>query len=483
MAPKLPPAAQEYLAQTKEMLGELSKRLKEKVRLYSERVEETVQRMTVHHENMDFFGDLEAATVLQPRLSASLLLGVVALSMFVLLIWASLAKIERVASGSGRIIPSSQVQMVQSLEGGIISEILVREGQQVSRQQTLLAIDNTQAMSKYNEDRSKHLSFMAAMARLESELNDQPEIQFPEEVLKEAPQLAASEMTTKRTRAESLASSTGIFQSQIDQKEQEVLELDARVSQLERSYKLAVDEAKILEPLVQKGVASKLELIQLQRQINDAQGALSGARQGLLRAKSGVDEARQRLEEKRNAFRSEAQAQYNEIRLNYSALSEAIKSTHDRLVRTDLKSPVDGTIKQIFVTSVGGVIKPGEDVIAIVPSDDSLLVEAKIRPSDIAFLHPGQIANIRVTAYDSSVFGSLKAKLEHISADSILDEKGESYFKVDLRTQGSLVKDGVALPMIPGMTAEVDIVTGQRTILEYLLKPVFMAKERAMRER
>ncbi|RAU20103.1 HlyD family type I secretion periplasmic adaptor subunit [Paramagnetospirillum kuznetsovii] len=450
---------------------------------FRSQAEDMAHRSHVRRGNRDFMSELNAAVTLAPRLSASILLFAVLGSVFALLLWAGLAHVERVASGQGRVIPSSQVQMVQSLEGGIVAEILTQEGQSVHKGQVLLVIDDTQALSKYKEDRAKYLSLLAASARLEAEVEGRNQANFPSELIVEAPQLVTSERELLRAHVDSVTSSVAILNSQIDQKQQEVRELEARISQLEQSRRLAAEEAHILEPLVEKGVSSRMELIQLKRQINDIEGTLAGSRQGIVRARSAVEEARQRLDERRTDLRSESQGQLSDVRNNLAALSEALKSTHDRLRRTEMRSPVEGTVKQVYVTTVGGVIKPGQDVIAIVPREDSLLVEAKIKPNDIAFIHPGQPAKVRVTAYDYAVYGALEAKLEHISADSIIDEKGESYFKVNLRTEGALTRAGEPLPIIPGMTAEVDVVVGKRTVLEYLLKPIFRAQEKAMRER
>jgi adhesin transport system membrane fusion protein len=453
------------------------------VRRLLARGEAFAHRLDLREENRDFMGELDAAVALSPRLSASILLFAVVAALAALLLWAGFATVERVASGQGKVIPSSQVQLVQSLEGGIVGDILVREGQAVRKGDVLLIIDDVQALAKYKEDRAKYLALQAARARWEAEAEGRNRAVFPDEVAAEAPQAVAAERELLRAHADNLASGIAVFASQIEQKQQEVRELEARIAQLDQGRKLAAEEARILEPLVEKGVSSRMELLQMKQKQNEIEGSLAGSRQAVVRARAAVEEARRRMNERTADFHATAQGKLTDVKNELAALSESIKSTQDRVRRTELRSPVDGTVKQVTITTIGGVIKPGQDVIAIVPREDSLLVEARIKPNDIAFLHPRQHAKVRVTAYDYAVYGSLDATLEHISADAIADEKGESFFKVNLRTEGALSKAGEALPIIPGMTAEVDIIVGKRTVLEYLLKPIFRAQEKAMRER
>ncbi|MEO5375870.1 MAG: HlyD family type I secretion periplasmic adaptor subunit [Alphaproteobacteria bacterium] len=438
---------------------------------------------SVREENREFMSELNAAVSLSQNASSIVLVLAIGAALLALLVWAGFATLERVASGQGRVIPSSQVQIMQSLEGGIVGEILAREGQMVHKGDPLLIIDDTQALSKYKEDRARYLGLLAMRTRLEAEVVGRTEVTFPEEVVAEAPKLVATERDLLRAHVDSLASSIAVFTSQFQQRQQEVRELEARISQLERSRKLSAEEARIMEPLVEKGLASRLKLIQIKRQANEVDGTLASSRQAIIRARLAVEESQRKIGERQGEVRSSAQGKLSEVGNELAALSEALKSTRDRLRRTAMNAPVDGTIKQLYVNTVGGVIKPGQDVIAIVPREDSLLIEARLKPNDIAFIHPSQHAKVRISAYDYAVYGSLNATLEHISADSIIDEKGESYFKVNLRTEGALTKAGEILPIIPGMTAEVDIIVGRRTVLDYLLKPIFRAQEKAMRER
>jgi adhesin transport system membrane fusion protein len=240
----------------------------------------------------------------------------------------------------------------------------------------------------------------------------------------------------------------------------------------------------ITRPLAARRVVSKIELLQLERQVNDLAGELDSTRLAVPRIESALEEAERRIEERGLSFRAEAQRELNAVQAEATALAEAITASADQVKRTEVRSPVRGTIKRLLVTTVGGVVQPGEDLVEIVPLEDTLLVEAQVRPADIAFLHPGQLAKVKVTAYDFSIYGGLDGVVEDISADTITDERGESFYRIRVRTDdNALEHNGETLPIIPGMTTQVDILTGEKTVMDYLLKPILKAKERALRER
>lgn len=434
-------------------------------------------------DELEYMRDLRAAAMVRPSLSANLLL----LSIFVFVgfavFWADHASLDQVTSGQGRVIPSGQIQTIQNLEGGIIDQILVSEGQVIKKDQVLFVIDDTQAQSSYLENRKKYLGFLAASARLLAETKGEKPV-FPEEVKKEAPEMVSNELALLRARSENLASGVSVLRSQESQKRQESIEAESKIAQFERGLALAQDEKRILEPLVASGVSSKLEFIQLQGRINELQGSLTALRAAIPRTKSAITEASERIQEREATFRQEAQAQYNDVQVSMAALLATMQGTKDRLRRTEVRSPVDGIIKQLFITTIGGIIKPGMDIAAVVPIADNLLVEAKVRPSDIAFLHPGQKAKVKITAYDYAIYGALDAEVTQISADSIADEKNESFFKVRVRTfENVLRKGGKEMPIIPGMVAEVDVINDRRTVLQYLLQPILHARDTALRER
>ncbi len=434
-------------------------------------------------DDTDFMSDLRAAIVRGPRFSTSLLLfgilGFIAAAVY----WTSQATIPMVASGTGQVIPSSQIQVVQHLEGGIVSEILVSEGQFVKRGDTLLRVNDVQFESKFSEDYAQYLGLLSARDRLEAEVSGKRPV-YSKEVLENGPEIAVAENALFKARRAELGQSVAVLKRQVEQREQELVEISARISQLGRSLELAEEELAITAPMVAQGVTSRIELIRVERSVNDLRGTLDATEKSVPRARSALREAEGRIHEKRAIYRTQALALLNETKIKLNALGEVLTSMRDRVQRTDVRSPVDGTIKQLNINTVGGVIKPGMDLVEIVPAENNLLVEARIRPSDIAFIHPEQEARVKITAYDYAVYGSLKAELVRISADTIVDENGESYFEIQVRTdQNYLGDEDNPLPIIPGMVAQVDILTGDRTVLQYLLKPILRAREKAFRER
>jgi membrane fusion protein, adhesin transport system len=418
-----------------------------------------------------------------PRGFTHLLLFIVVAFFGIFFAWASWAKLDEVTRGDGKVIPSSQVQVVQNLEGGIVAGIPVREGDVVEPGEVLLRIDNVRAASDLRENRQRHLALLGALARLRAEVENRP-IAMPPEVAAAAAEVAANERALYHARQEALATEIEILESQAEQRAQELTELETRLGQLERSHALASQELAITQPLAASRVVSKIDLLQLQREVNDLAGELETTRLAVPRIESALREARRRIAERTLSFRAEAQRELNAVQAEATALAEALTAAADQVKRTEVRSPVRGTIKRLLVTTVGGVIQPGEDLVEIVPLEDTLLIEAKVRPADIAFLHPGQPAVVKVTAYDFSIYGGLDGVVEDISADTITDDKGESFYRVRVRTdENALEKAGESLPIIPGMTTQVDILTGEKTVMDYLLKPILRARERALRER
>jgi len=434
-------------------------------------------------EDAEFVLGREGAALQGPRSFAHLLLLAIVAFFVLFFAWASWATLDEVTRGEGRVIPSSQVQVVQNQEGGIVSQILVRDGQIVDRGQVLLQIDNIRAASDLRENRKRHLALLGALVRLRAEVEDRA-IVFPPELLAEAGEVARNERNLYEARQMALRSELAILTSQATQREQELAELQRRLVQLERSYGLALEELEITEPLAERRVVPKIDLLRLKRQVNDLEGELETTRLGIERVRSASQEALSRVEEKSLSFRAEAQRELNVVQAEATALEEQIAADADRVGRTEVRSPVRGTIKQLFVNTIGGVVQPGEDLVEIVPLEDTLLVEAKVRPADIAFLRPDLPATVKVTAYDFSIYGGLDAVVEDISADTITDEKGESFYRVRVRTTDTtLDRAGETLPIIPGMTTQVDILTGEKTVMDYLLKPILRAQHNALRER
>jgi adhesin transport system membrane fusion protein len=343
-----------------------------------------------------------------------------------ILVWASLAEVDQVIRGQGKVIPSRHVQVLQSLEGGVVSDIFVDEGDIVEKGQLLIKLDDTQVAAALRENKAHCMEHRATAARLKAEA-EKSEFRAPDKVLKEYPEYVKREYELYLARKE----------------------------QHERLMKSLQKELDMMQPLIKEGAVSELDILKLER----------------------------KLDEVEDQYCTESRQQLNELRGEISRLEESNEILADKLEKTKIKAPLKGIVKQVMVKTVGGVIKPGVDLIEIVPLDDTLLIEAKVLPSDIAFLHPGQMVTVKFSAYDYTIYGGLKGEIETISADSIVEENNESFYKITVRTEKSkLGNDEEPLPIIPGMSVTVDIITGKKTILEYLLKPVMRAKEMALRE-
>jgi adhesin transport system membrane fusion protein len=436
------------------------------------------------NEDAAFLSDVNTANLYGASWRSHLILWLAFLFIIIALIWAHFAELDEVTRGSGKTIPSSQIQVIQNLEGGIISEILVKEGDLVQKGQVLLKLDALRFASSYNETKLKYYELQATTARLNAEI-EQKELVLPEEILTQYPSIANNARQLLTARKNELQANRNILDEQIRQKQQDLIELKSKASQLSRSYELLNKELQMSEPLVKEGAMSEVEILRLRRSANDLRGELSAARLAIPRLESSLDEAKNKLSELNIRFKTEALEELNQAKAELDRTHESITALEDRVTRTRVISPVKGTVKQLKISTIGGVIQPGMDLVEIVPLEDQLLIEAKIRPADIAFLRPKQQAMVKLTAYDFSIYGGLTAELEHISADTITDEvDGESYYLIRLRTQKNyLEKNGEKLRIIPGMTADVDILTGKKSVLDYLLKPILKAKERALRER
>nr|WP_284676928.1 HlyD family type I secretion periplasmic adaptor subunit [Pseudomonas sp. AKS31] len=401
-----------------------------------------------------------------------------------LLLWANFAVIDEVTKGDGKAIPSSKIQKIQNLEGGIISELFVKEGQIVEAGAPLIRLDDTRFASNVGETEADRLSMLLRVERLSAEVDDRP-LNFPEDVLKAVPGQAKSEESLYISRRQQLHDEIGGLQEQLIQRQQELREFSSKQAQYRQQLGLQRQEINMSEPLVAQGAVSPVEVLRLKRAEVETRGQLDATTLAIPRAESAIKEVQRKIDETRGKFRSEALTQLNEARTDLNKAQATGKALEDRVSRTLVTSPVRGIVNKLLVNTIGGVIQPGSDMVEIVPLDDTLLVEAKIRPQDIAFLHPGQEAIVKFTAYDYTIYGGLKAKLEQIGADTITDEdKKTTYYIIKVRTERShLGTDEKPLLIIPGMVASVDIITGKKSVLSYLLKPIIRARAEALHER
>lgn len=407
----------------------------------------------------------------------------ICLMLAAFLIWTHFAILDEVTRGMGQVIPSQRVQVIQNLEGGILEETLVRENQIVEKGDILVRISNEMAQSSLKDVASQALEHQAAIARLQAEANGSTP-QFSEELKTKAPGAVKDQMAIHQARMDQLNQEMNILRSQYSQRLQEASEMAIRRDQAARDLKLAQEQMGIAKPLMEKNVYPRVEYLSLERSVSSLSGTLQSLNVAIPRTQQAAQETKERQAQRQAEFKATALQQMSQHQVELNSKLHSLAAGQDRVTRTDVRSPVRGTVKQVILNTAGGVVKPGEPILEIVPLDDTLLIEANIKPADIAFLHPGQKAMVKITAYDFSIYGGLEGSVEQISADTIKDQKGDSFYKVKLRTQAAaIVYRGEKLPIIPGMTASVDVLTGKKSVLDYLLKPILKAKENALRER
>ncbi len=399
------------------------------------------------------------------------------------LVWAKFAVLQEVTMGEGKAIPSSKVQIIQNLEGGIVTEIFVREGQIVNKGDTLLRLDDTRFLSNKGESEVDKYTLMAQVDRLSAESEGRP-FKPSAEVVSKAPQVAADEQSLYDSRQRRLASEQRTLQEQLRQKTQEVAEFRSKQDQYRNQLGFIQQELSMSAPLVNSGAVSPVEIIRLKGKASEARGQMDATSLAIPRAEAAISEIKSKIQESLDSFRSDAAKDLNDKRSDLAKASATSIAIDDRVTRTTVTSPVKGIVKTLKVNTIGGVVQPGSDMVEIVPLDDNLLIEAKVRPQDVAFLHPGQKAMIKFSAYDYTIYGGLPAKLELIGADTTTDDKGNTFYLIQVRTdKNHLGADEKPLLIIPGMVATVDIITGEKSVMDYLLKPVLKARTEALRER
>lgn len=398
--------------------------------------------------------------------------------------WANFAPLDEVTRGQGKIIPSSQVQALQSLEAGIVDEFFVRTGDEVEKGQVLVRLNAIEATSDLGANKARYLGLLASIRRLQAEAEGKSTVDFPEEVIKGSPNSVTEELNTFRANKLQVQNQLNVLEQQKAQRQQEIRELTGRISDTRGVISLQRKEMELIRPLVESGSAPRLELLQLERGLKEQSTELNGLLSSLPRARSAAGEAQARINDLKSSAKATAQTELSARVIELSEIKERLSALTDRKTRTEIKSPVAGTIQELTVNTIGGVVQPGEDLIKIVPKDDKLVVEAEIRPSDRAFIYPGQTAVIKLTAYDFAIYGGLEGELIDISADTFEDQEGNSFYKIKLKTKETeLRRKGEILPIEVGMVASVDILTGKKTVLQYLLKPLIKTLDNAFSER
>lgn len=441
-----------------------------------------VKRLAPVDENakLDWAGDADWARLQQEPLRARMLLRLAAGALVLLIIWAAFAEIDEVTRGEARVVPTSQVQIIQSVDGGVVEELLVREGQVVEAGQLLLRVDPTRFVSTMLESRASQLALEAKALRLKA-LTRGTAFNPPADLRREAPDVVAQEMRLYDSRLAEINAQIYIAQNQLTQRKQELNEVMARRDQAVRSLDLMTREINATRPMVATGAVSEVEVMRLEREVARLRGDREQATAQIARVQSSILEATRKIEEVQLTSRNQMSSELSETMSRLASLSQGGLALEDKVKHADIKSPMRGTVKRLLVNTVGAVVQPGKEVVEVVPLDDTLILEVQIAPKDIGFLRPQQHATVKFTAYDFSIFGGLEAEVITIGADSVLDDKGNAFYHVRVRTHKPNL--GANLPIIPGMVAQVDILTGKKTVLSYLLKPVLRAKANAMTER
>ena len=440
-----------------------------------------LERITATRDHAtDWRTDADWAQLMQEPMRARRLIRLALLLVAVLIAWAYFAEIDIRTQGEARVVPTRQVQIVQSVDGGVVEEILVREGALVQTGQLLARVDPTRFESSLGESRASQLALRAKALRLQALTRGEP-FNPPAELRKEVPEIVAQEKRLYETRTAELAAQLAVAQNQLSQRQQELNEVRARKIQAEQGLSLANRELSATRPMVATGAVSEVEVLRLERELSRLRGDRDQATAQISRVQASIAEASRRIDEVKLTARNQMSAELSETMGKLSSLSETRRGLEDKVIRADIKSPVRGTVKRLLINTVGAVVQPGKEMFEIVPLDDALILEVRVSPRDIAFLRPDQQAMVKFTAYDYAIYGGLEADVITIGADSVIDEKGNAFYIVRVRTRQSSLGDN--LPIIPGMVANVDILTGKRTVLQYLLKPVLRAKANAMRER
>jgi adhesin transport system membrane fusion protein len=402
--------------------------------------------------------------------------------VLLLVLWASFAHVEEVTRGDGKVIPSRQLQVLQALDGGVVSEILVQEGQVVDANQLLLKIDETRATSGVRESAAQGFALRARQARLralaEGGAFQPPSLQTGNE---EERRILDEERRLYETRVSELHTLLAINEQQLQQRQQELGEMKARKSSAERQMEFSQQELAKTRPLLTSGAVSEVDILRLEREVSRSRGDAEQAGAQIARVQASIGEAQRKSQETELTFRNDARKDLADVMGKLNALNEGAVALADKVQKSQVRSPVRGRVQRLLANTIGGVVQPGKDIVEIVPLDDNLVLEAKVQPKDIAFIHPGQDATVKFTAYDFSIYGGLSAKVENISPDTVVDERGNAFYLVRVRTTQAHFND--KMPIIPGMTAEVDVLTGKKTVMAYLLKPVLKAKAYALRER
>ncbi|GKT12800.1 MAG: membrane fusion protein, adhesin transport system [Thiomicrorhabdus sp.] len=444
---------------------------------------EKTRKELIEERDIEFMSSLSQAALEKPTARSQWVVWIILLIIIWLITWANYAELDKIIRGEGKVVPSTKIQVIQNLEGGIVEEIFIHAGDSVKKGQTIIKLDNTQFSSSFDESEIKEAQLNAQVQRLKAEAFKQPFKVKKASPDKRVQALYDREYALYQARRKQHKTNDKIIVEQIEQKKLELNDATSQTQQLSRSLELLREEVNLMQPLVRQGIASQVDLLKLKREENDAYSKLKSVQYSIPKIKSVITEYRAKRIEFKEVFQNEAHEELNQVLAEISQLEKTKMALADRVKRTDIKSPVNGIVKQIFVSTIGGVVQPGSDIVEIVPDDDTLVLETKILPADIGFIYKGLTAKVKFTAYDFAIYGGLDGTVTQLSADTITDEEGNSFYIARIKTERNhLGSPRAPLYLLPGMTASVDVIVGKHTLLNYLLKPIIKARDLALRE-
>jgi adhesin transport system membrane fusion protein len=427
----------------------------------------------------------DLTTRIKPRTASNLLLWFVIAFVVAFFLWAGFTELDRTVRGQGRVVPGSRLQVISNLEGGVVQDILVHQGQLVRAGDVLIRLDPTQTGAEFGSGEATVSALSFKIARLEAEIMGRNPVYpaAPDPVLADQIHI---EQALHASRMADLAGILGAQRARLSQVERSVAEAQANYQARSETYRQRRSEARLIRPLVERGIEPRLSLIQAESAADVAQSEMEGASQAVSRARAGVAEAHSTLAQAQQEWRAQAANELATAQAEMAARRRALPALANRLDRTVLRAPLAGRINRVLVTTRGGTIRAGEPVVEIVPSEGSLMIEARVKPDDIAFVRLGQHARVAITAYDRSIYGVLEASVVSISPDAVAEERtGETFYIVRVRTNEAVLRapgGGPPMPIGPGMVAEVDLIGQKRTVLEYLMTPISRLRETALRE-
>lgn len=435
------------------------------------------------NDDINFMSEAEAAARRRPATPAILMFFSVMVLVVLAFVWAAFSEVEQITHGEGQVVPSQEIQVLQSLEGGILSELLVQEGERVKKDQVLMRINDVQFATKEKGTEAKFLSLQARKARLEAEAGG-TDFVMPADIAEKYPQIAASEQQLHASRQRELVNSYKILDDRIAKAQADLAEVGAQVNRLSENRRMLSKELEMTREMVAQRAAPKMEQMRLERELSDAAGQLNAQAERRKSLEAELQVAKTERASQKDTFRSNALKELSDVETEIAGLRQELQSIGDRVSRTELRAPVDGIVNSITVKTIGGVIEPAQKLAEIVPVADALKIIARVRPEDVAFLKSGQDVKVKITAYDSQKYGRLPGKLVRVGANSVTDKEGNIFFDIEVRTDKNHMGSAEhPLPITPGMVAQTEVIVGRRTILEYFMKPLLKARDQAFTER